>query len=314
MAYSPIPAKDRPSFCGLKTYMRLPHVETLEEVDFLVVGIPFDVMSLARVGQRGGPNAIRAQSMYCKGYHPEHAVDIFSFCSGVDYGDLNVLPGDGIKSVNMVREQMLPIFQKGIVPFCLGGEHTISYPILAALAETQGPVALVHFDAHSDIYKEYLGLKYHQGNPFRLAIEDGAVIPGNSIQLGIRGPEYSPADRAANKELGLEMIPGVELHQIGITEAVRRIRSKVQDMPVYISFDIDFLDAAYAPGACIPIPGGFTTAQAFELLRGLRGINLRGFDVVCLVPEYDAGNITAIAAAYITWEAIALHACNRIKD
>ena len=312
MAYAPIATKDKPSFCGFKTFMRLPHVETLDEIDFLVVGIPFDVISMARVGQRGGPAAIRAQSMYCKGYHPEHGIEIFNHCSGVDYGDLAVLPGDGEKSVHMVREQMGPIFKKGIVPFCLGGEHTISYPILAALAEAQGPVALIHFDAHSDIYKEYQGLKYHQGNPFRLAIEDGAVVAANSIQLGIRGPEYSPADREANQELGLEMISGVELHKIGMMEALGRIKAKVQDMPVYISFDTDFLDAAYAPGTCIPMPGGFTTAQAFELLRGLRGIKLRGFDVVCLVPEYDFGNITAIAAAHITWEAIALHACNRM--
>ena len=171
-----------------------------------------------------------------------------------------------------------------------------------------------HFDAHSDIYKDYLGLKYHQGNPFRLAIESGAVEAGHSIQLGIRGPEYSPADRQANVELGLEMISATELHRIGMQVAVARIREKVGNRPVYISFDTDFLDASCAPGTCIPMPGGFTTAQAFELLRGLRGIDLRGFDIVCLVPEYDPGNITAIAAAHLTWEAIALYACNRKID
>lgn len=310
--YRPAKSSETPSFSGIKTYMRLPHVKTLDEVDFLIVGLPFDSASAARVGQRFAPQAIRESSVYCKSYHPELDVDIFAHCSGVDYGDINVVPGNTAKSLNNIRRELAAIIKKGIVPVCLGGEHTVVLPELRAMQEAFGPVALVQFDAHHDCWDSYLDERENQATPIRRGIEEGCILTDCSIQLGLRGPEYAADERRMVRELGMELITAVELHEMGMPKAVARIKARVKDAPVFVTFDLDFLDAAYSPGTTIPMIGGFTTWQALQLIRGMRGLNFKGFDIVELIPSHDPGQITAIAAANIVWEFLGLIACNNM--
>ncbi len=310
--YHPLKSSQTPSFCGLRSFMRLPYLKTLEDVDFVVIGVPFDSASAARVGQRFAPQAIREASVYCKTYHPDLDVNIFEHCSGVDYGDIDVIPGNTERSLEKIRHTLVEVHKKEVVPVCLGGEHTIVIPELRALRDTLGPVAVVQFDAHHDCWESYLDEKENQATPIRRGIEEGCILTEHSIQLGLRGPEYSANERQEVRDLGLELITAVELHGMGMTEAARRIKQRVQDAPLFVTFDTDFLDAACAPGTTIPMIGGFTTWQALQLIRSLRGLNFKGFDVVELVPAYDPSQITAIAAANIVWEFIALTACNRI--
>jgi agmatinase len=292
--------------------MRLPYLKALEDVDFIVIGVPFDSASAARVGQRFAPQAIREASVYCKTYHPELDINIFEHCSGVDYGDIDVVPGNTERSLEKIRHTLFEIFKKAVVPVCLGGEHTIVIPELRALRDACGPVAVVQFDAHHDCWERYLDEKENQATPIRRGIEEGCILTEHSIQLGLRGPEYSASERQEVRDLGLELITAVELHKMGMPEAARRIQQRVQDAPVFVTFDADFLDAASAPGATIPMIGGFTTWHALQLIRSLKGLNFKGFDIVEIVPAYDPSQITAIAAANIAWEFIALTACNRI--
>jgi len=311
--YQPLKSSETPSFSGIKTYMRLPHLKTLENVDFLIVGLPFDSASAARVGQRFAPQAIRESSVYCKGYHPELEVDIFEHCSGVDYGDINVVPGNTERSLGNIQKELAEIIKKGIIPICLGGEHTIVIPELRALKEAFGPVALVQFDSHHDCWDSYLDEKENQATMIRRGIEEGCILADHSIQLGIRGPEYSAGERQTVKDLGLELVTAVELHKMGMLQAVARIKARVKDAPVFVTFDLDFLDAAYSPASTIPMIGGFTTWQALQLIRGMRGLNFKAFDIVELIPAHDPGQITAIAAANIVWEFLALIACNKME-
>lgn len=308
--YQPIKSSQTPSFCGLRSFMRLPYLNVLEDVDFVVIGLPLDSTSTARVGQRFAPQAIREASVYCKSYHPELDVNIFEHCSGVDYGDIDVVPGNSARSLANIQDTLLPIYRKGIVPICLGGEHTIVIPELRALRDAVGPVAVVQFDAHHDCWESYLDEKENQATLIRRGIEEGCILTGNSIQLGLRGPEYSATERQELRDLGLELITAVELHEMGMPEAARRIKQRVKEAPVFVTFDTDFLDAAAAPGTTIPMIGGFATWQALQLIRGLRGLDFKGFDIVEVVPAYDPSQITAIAAANIAWEFIALTACN----
>lgn len=310
--YRPLDAMVYPRFSGIRTFMRLPYVTDLEGVDFAVVGVPFDTGGTFRVGARFGPEGIRNQSMLLRTYNPALKVPIFDICSGVDYGDLSVTPGYLPESHKQIEQGAATVFASSATPIFLGGDHSVSLPLLRAAAARYGPVALVHFDSHSDLWSGYFGGKDTHGTPFRRACEEGLIDTARSTQAGLRGSLYDEADAQITEELGFQLITGPEMHEIGMKETFRRICERVGDGPAYLTFDIDFVDPAYAPGTGTPEVGGFTSAQCQQLIRGLVGVNFVGFDLVEVMPPYDSeGGVTCLLAANLVYEFISLIALRR---
>ena len=312
--YTPINSLVSPRFSGVKTFMRLPHMQTTENIDFAIVGVPFDTSCSFRVGARFAPAALREASVFFKNYNEDLEISIFDYLSGVDYGDLDVVPGFILESYAKIEAGLTDLYAKGIVPICMGGDHSITLPELRALHKACGPVALVHFDSHSDVFDTYIGQKYNHATPFRRAVEEGLVMPEHSIQIGLRSPLYSKEERAESSDLGYAYITGSQLHRMGIEACIQKIHERVGDAPVFVTFDIDFIDPAYAPGTGTPELAGFTTWEALELVRGLRGLNFKGFDLVEVLPAYDHAQLTSFAGAGIIWQFISLLACKAAAE
>jgi agmatinase len=295
-----------PRFEGIRTFMRLPHVTDLSDVDFAIVGVPFDTGGTYRVGARFGPSGIREHSVLLRPYNPVLDVDIFAVCSGVDYGDLPVTPGYLPESHEQIENGAAAIFAAGVIPVFLGGDHSVSLPLLRAAAAKDGPLALVHFDAHSDLWPSYFGGKDTHGTPFRRALEEGLIDPSRSSQIGLRGPLYDAADAQMSNNEGFNVVTGPELHRRDFAEVIKEIQLRAGASPAYLSFDIDFVDPAFAPGTGTPEVGGFTSAQCQELIRGLLGINFVAFDMVEVMPAYDPANITSLLAANLVYDFLSL--------
>ncbi|MGL4861023.1 MAG: agmatinase [Enterobacteriaceae bacterium] len=294
-----------PRFSGIRTFMRLPHVTTLEEVDFVVLGLPYDNSTTFRPGTRFGPASIREMSVFAaKPYNPHLDVAIYDYCSGVDYGDLGTIPGYLEDSFALITEGMLPIFQAGVIPVAMGGDHSVTLPELRACHQVHGPVALIHFDAHYDTIPAYFGKPYCHGTPFYHAAKEGLVDTSKSIQVGIREGLYGPECTQNSKKLGYASLTAVECSKMSTQEIIDRIVERVGDSKAFLTFDIDYLDPAYAPGTGTPVPGGTTTAQAMEIIRGLKDLNIIGYDLVEVAPQYDSSDITSIAASTIMVEFI----------
>ncbi len=302
-----------PRFCGIRTFMRLEHIQTTDNVDFVIVGVPFDTAVSNRTGARYGPQHIRNSSVLLRPFNPDQNINIFDYCSGVDYGDIDVIPGNIHRTYDNMVKGLAPILEKSIIPIILGGDHSISLGNLRAFAKQYGPVALVHFDSHSDTWDNYYGEKYMHGTPFRRAVEEGLLDVNHSIQVGMRGPLYGPECIEDARHLGFEVIPMKEIRKIGYSEVLNRIHKRVAGRPVFVSFDIDFLDPAYAPGTGTPEVGGPTSADALDLVRGLDGLDILGFDLVEVLPAYDSGEITAAAASAVAFEMISLVALKKRK-
>lgn len=302
--YAPESAMVSPRFAGVRTFMRLPHARVLKDVDFVVAGVPFDTGASYRVGARFGPSAIRHASALLRPYNFVQGVDIFEHCSGVDYGDLPVVPGFIEPSYERIEQGLAPILEAGVIPIVLGGDHSIALAELRAVAKVHGPVALVQFDSHSDTWDEYWGQKYTHGTPFRRAVEEKLLDVKRSVQIGLRGPVYEPGDIEAAREMGFTVWTATEVRKHGTEAVIADVRARTGDGPIFLSFDVDFLDPAYAPGTGTPEVGGFTTTEAQELVRGLAGLNFVAFDVVEVLPQYDHGEITSLAAANIAYEFI----------
>ncbi|GEQ06626.1 agmatinase [Staphylococcus gallinarum] len=300
-----------PRFVGPRTFMRLPFENTLDNLDFLIMGVPFDTGASNRTGQRYGPQSIRDFSVLLRPYNLDQEINIFDYCSGIDYGDVDVIPGNVLKTYDKITEKLEPILNREIVPILLGGDHSITLGHLRAFAKKYGPISLIHFDAHSDTWDDYFWEKYVHGTPFRRAVEEGLVDTSKSIQIGIRGPLYGPEDVKNAKDLGYQVVTMREVRDLGIENVAKVIRKRVGDNPVFISFDIDFLDPAYAPGTGTPEVGGPTSFEALEYVRRLKGLNIKGFDLVEVLPTYDANEITSMAAASIIFEMITLIALNK---
>jgi agmatinase len=313
--FGPPDATVAPRYTGVRTFARLPHVELpRDDVDAAVIGVPFDTATSFRTGARFGPEAIRSASALLRPYHPVLDVDVFGTLSLVDGGDLAVTPGNALKTAGQIDEQLRPLLAAGIVPLVLGGDHSIVLGELRAQHAQHGPVALVLLDAHADTWEHYYGEKYFHGTPFRRAVEEGLLDPACSILAGMRGPLYGPADMDVPREMGFEVIPGDELIKLTPAQYGERVRARVGDGPAYMSFDIDVLDPASAPGTGTPEVAGLQPREALAFLRALAGIPFTGFDVVEVSPPYDSlAQVTALNAAAIAYDMLALLAVARTR-
>jgi len=310
--YQPRDSFQSPRFCGPRTFMRLPFIETLDkDMDFVITGVPFDSGQSFRTGARFGPEAIRDFSILLRPYNPEQAINIFDYVSGVDYGDIPVVPGYIQDTYEKMEEALSPIVQQGIIPIVLGGDHSITLAELRAIAKKHGPVALLQFDAHSDTWDSYFGKKYNHGTVFRRAIEEGLLDVSRSLQIGMRGGLYGIEDLDDARNLGLDVYTTNQYKKAGVERMLEIIHQRVGNGPVFLSFDIDFLDPVYAPGTGTPEVSGASMDDALAFVRGLTGINFVGFDLVEVLPAYDHGQITAAAAANIVYEFITLIAMKK---
>ena len=309
--FRPVDPRESPRFAGIKTFMRLPHLKTTEGVDIAIVGVPFDTGASYRVGARFGPEAIRSVSALLRHYNEVLDVSIFDHCSAVDYGDLPVNPGYIEDSYKMIEDGIEPILEGDVIPILLGGDHSVTLPELRAMAKKHGPVAVIHFDSHSDTGDKRFGRKFTHGTPFRRAIEEELIMVDHSIQVGMRGSIYSHDSLNDARKLGFELITTVEVQKQGIDTLIKRIHDRVGDAKAFVSFDIDFVDPAYAPGTGTPEVGGFTSSEALRVVRGLKGLNLIGFDLVEVLPQYDPAQITALLASNIVYEFMSLIALQK---
>jgi agmatinase len=307
--YRPLDAQVIPRFAGIRTFMRAPHVRDLGGVDAAVYGIPFDTATTYRTGPRFGPEAIRSASVLIRPYHPVHEVNVVEALSIVDYGDLPVSPGDTERTYAQVEEALAPIVEADVFPAAMGGDHSITLAELRVLARKHGALALVQLDAHADTWDEYFGQRYFHGTTFKRAAEEGLLDAAASVQAGMRGSVYAAGDLRGARELGFTVLTGDELRALSPEQYAELVRSKVGERPVFVSFDVDFLDPAFAPGTGTPEIAGFSSAEAVGYVRALRGINLVGCDVVEVSPPYDGpGQQTALVAANVLWELLALRA------
>ena len=310
--YEPSDALVAPRYVGVRTFGRCPLVDDPDGVDVAVLGIPFDTGTTNRPGARFGPEAVRSASIALRPYNAAQGVQVFGSLSVADMGDVAVTPGNAERTTGQIAERLEPIVRAGTRTLCLGGDHTVVLGELRAHAAVHGPLGLVLLDAHADVWDTYVGERYYHGSPFRRALEEGLLDPSRSILAGMRGSLYGPEDAAMPEELGFEVIPCDELVTLSPEAYGARARGRVQDGPVFLSFDIDVLDPAYAPATGTPEPGGLTTREAFGFLRALRGLSLSGYDVVEVSPPYDgAGAPTAIAASNAAYELLTLDVLRR---
>jgi agmatinase len=291
----------------VKTFARCPLVDGPEDVDVAILGIPFDTSTTNRPGARFGPEAIRAASIALRPYNPAQDTQVFGRLSVADLGDVPVTPGNAEKTVGQIAAELEPVVRTGTHTLCLGGDHLVVLGELRAHAAVHGPLGLVLLDAHADVWNTYCGERYYHGSPFRRAVEEGLLDPSRSLLAGMRGSLYGPGDVAMPSELGLEVIPDEELATMSHEEYGARARARAGDGPLFLSFDVDVLDPAFAPGTGTPEAGGLTTREALGYVRALRGLRFSGYDVVEVSPPYDGpGQPTAIAAANIAFELLTL--------
>ncbi len=305
--HGPVDAMEYPRFSGIRTFMRLPQLQELHNVDFAVIGIPFDTGATYRVGARFGPESIRSASVLLRPFNPDLDVAIFDVLSGVDYGDFAVVPGYLPETHAKITEQMIPVLESGVTPIALGGDHSITLAELRAVAQRFGPVGLIQFDSHGDVWEGYFGGKDTHGTPFRRAAEEGLLDLKRSSQIGLRGSVYDAGDIQASRDLGFQVFSGSQVHELGLDAVTTAVCERAGSGPCFLTFDIDFVDPAYAPATGTPEVGGFTGWESLQLVRGLQALNIVAFDLVEVSPPYDnPGATTALLAANLVYEFISL--------
>jgi agmatinase len=304
--YGPPDAFEMPRFSGPRTFMRLPHVRDLNGVDAAVVGIPTDGAVVYRSGARFGPEGIRSASVMLRNYNPLLAVNVVERLSLVDYGDVPTVPGSTFESLARSAAALEEIAGAGVTTLCLGGDHTVLLAELRALAAVHGPLALVQLDAHHDLWDEYFGQKLFHGSVVRRALEEGLIDSARSVQAGLRGSLTAAEDAGLPTEFGIDALTAEELLAGGPGGFSQRVRDRVGDGPCFLSFDIDFVDPAFAPGTGTPEVGGPSSREAMTFLRSLAGLDFRGFDCVEVAPPFDPAAVTAFVAANACFEMLSL--------
>jgi len=302
---------DLQPFMGIPTFMRLPATRELENVDVAILGVPFDSGVSYRSGTRFGPRKIREASLTLWGHNPTMKVTPNEALKVVDYGDVSVIPTSIEHTMTAITETASAVINAGTTLISLGGDHSITLPLLRAHAEKYGPLSLVHVDAHIDTWEaEFESVPYSHGTPFRYALQEGLIRKGEYVQIGIRGPVSFESDYAEAAELGAHTITNHDVFEKGIPEILKEVRQRMTG-PIYVSIDIDSADPAYAPGTGTPEVGGLSSYQLLQLVRGLHGLNLVGFDLVEVSPPYDHADITAVLASNIVFEYLSLLALQK---
>ena len=308
--FRPISTRKVPRFAGVPTFLRLPVHDDPADVDVLICGAPFDGGTTFRPGARFGPRGVRMASALTRGFSPAHGLDLFSHLRCADGGDVLCIPMSIERTLENIRARALEIARAGAIPAFVGGDHSISLGSLRAVAAVHGPVGLVHFDAHSDTYGPAWDVDLHHGTVFRNAAEEGLLRAGDVIQLGIRGPLTAADDLDLARKQGFRVVMIDE-----IKRELPRIEAELSGLcsrgPFYVSFDLDAVDPAYAPGTGTPVPGGLTSYEALCLVRALAGVAIVGCDVVEISPDHDPSGNTSLLAASVLAELLAAIAKGR---
>jgi guanidinopropionase len=311
-SFHPVSGMDLPRFAGVPSFMRLPHIglddARLSQVDLGLIGIPWDSGTTNRPGPRHGPRQLRDASTMIRAEHGVTAIRPFEAMNCADLGDIGINPADIPDSMNRITTFIGQVRDAGVFPMSLGGDHLSSLPILRALAK-DGPLGMIHFDSHTDLFKSYFGgTMYTHGTPFRRAVEEGLLDPKRVIQIGIRGTAYDSEDRDFARANGITVIPIEDFFARGITDVMAEARAVVGSGATYLSYDIDFVDPTFAPGTGTPEVGGPNSYQALQVVRELAGANFVGADMVEVSPPFDPSGGTAFLAMSIVFEMLCIFA------
>jgi len=307
----PIDSSRVPRFSGAATFARLPRLDQVDRADVALVGVPFDAGVSYRPGARFGANHVREASRLLRPYNPAWDVSPFEELQVADAGDMAVNPFNINEAIETIQQNALDLTAGGTRLVTLGGDHTIALPLLRAASERAGePVAMLHFDAHLDTWDTYFGAEYTHGTPFRRAVEEGILDTEAICHVGTRGPLYGKKDLEDDRRFGFGIVTSSDVYYQGVAEVVAKLRDRIGDRPLYISVDIDVLDPAHAPGTGTPEAGGMTSRELLEIIRGFRGMNLVGADVVEVAPAYDHAEITGVAASHVAYDLVTLLAAN----
>lgn len=302
MNNQPLGGNEMPRFGGIHTMMRLPPKDSPTGLDACFVGVPFDLGTSHRGGTRFGPRQIRAESALLRPYNMGTRAAPFDSLQVADLGDVPTNPYNLADSIERIERFYDPIFVADCIPLTLGGDHTITLPILRAAHKKHGPVGLIHIDAHADINEHMFGEEVAHGTTFRRAFEEGLLQPERVAQIGLRGSGYSPQDFDWSRDRGFRVVPAEECWHRSLAPLIAEIKTQLANGPVYLSFDIDALDPALAPGCGTPEMGGLTGPQALELVRGCWGMEIVGCDLVEVSPPYDPSGNTALMGANLLFE------------
>jgi agmatinase len=291
-----------PRYAGIATFGLLPQAHEVTRADIAIIGIPFDSGVSYRPGARFGPAHVRDASRLLRPFNPETGASPFASQQIVDAGDFAVNPFNIEEALTTIERDHKELSQQAKRILTIGGDHTITLPILRSLHSQHGPISVIHFDAHLDTWDTYFGADYTHGTTFRRAAEEKLLDPEGCMHLGIRGPLYSAQNLADDKALGFQIFSSIEFQDLGVPEAIKKMLARVGDRPVYISIDIDVLDPAHAPGTGTPEAGGLTSRELLAVIRASSALNIVGADVVEVAPAYDFAQITGIAASHVMYE------------
>jgi len=303
-----VDATQMPRYGGIATFAHLPQLSEVSDVDVAIVGVPFDTGVSYRPGARFGPNHVRESSRLLRPYNPAVNVSPFATQQVVDAGDIAANPFDIEEAISSIHKSYDQLSERAKKIVTIGGDHTITLPILRSLKAKHGPISVVHFDAHLDTWDSYFGADYTHGTTFRRASEEGLLDPEGCMHIGIRGPLYAAKDLTDDKALGFQIFSSVEFQDLGVNAAIEKMKARVGTRPVYISIDIDVLDPAHAPGTGTPEAGGLTSRELLSVVRATAGMNVIGADIVEVAPAYDHAQITGIAASHVMYELISAFA------
>jgi guanidinobutyrase len=291
-----------PRFAGRSTMMRLPALESAAGLDAAFIGVPLDIGTSLRAGTRFGPRQIRAESVMIRPYNMATGAAPFDSLAVADIGDVAINTYNLLESVRIIDDSYSKLMEHPVIPLTLGGDHTITLPILRALVRKHGPVGLVHVDAHTDTNDDMFGEKIAHGTTFRRAVEEGLLDCKRVVQIGQRAQGYSSGDFQWGVDQGFRLVRAEQCWYQSVAPLMDEVRAQIGDGPVYLTFDIDGIDPAWAPGTGTPEVGGLTSTQALEIVRGCRGLNIIGCDLVEVSPPYDISGNTSQLAANLLYE------------